>query len=107
MKNKIKSLSFWLELSGILVLIIDSFAQLFEINLYSNQVADIITTICIILISFGVITKKDEKDLTFSSFFCGIFNRFGIQIYYQECCPMINLQFYLKKQTLASKWVPR
>ena len=62
MKNKIKSLSFWLELSGIIVLILDSVSNLIGIQLYSNGIAEIITTICIILISFGVINKKDEKD---------------------------------------------
>ena len=62
MKNKIKSLSFWFELSGIIVLIIDSLSNLFGLQIYSTDVADIITTICIILISFGVITKKEEKD---------------------------------------------
>ena len=62
MKNKIKSLSFWLELSGIIVLIIDGISGIFEFQLYPSKVEDVIMTICVILISLGVVTKKNEND---------------------------------------------
>ena len=62
MKNRIKTTSFWLELSGVIVLLIDAFAGIFNIEIYSGAVQDVILSICAVLISLGFVTKQDIND---------------------------------------------
>ena len=67
MKNRLKTTSFWLEISGVIVLLVDTIARIFEIQIYSGYIQDIILTICALLITLGVVTKKDVKDTQNSS----------------------------------------
>jgi uncharacterized membrane protein len=62
MKNKIKSLSFWLELNGVIIILIDTISSIFGVDLYSDKVQDVLLSICAILIVLGVITKKNVND---------------------------------------------
>lgn len=67
MKYRLKTTSFWLELSGVLVLIFDAVSSLFDLQLYSDKVQDVVMTICIVLISLGFVTKKNINDTQNSS----------------------------------------
>ena len=62
MKEKIKTTSFWLGLSGLLVIILDCFSKIFEINIVSGVVEDVIITISSMLVLLGIITKKNVND---------------------------------------------
>jgi len=62
MKSKLKTTSFWLGLSGAVVLILDCISSIFNVKLYSQEVQTIILTICSILIMLGIVTKKNEGE---------------------------------------------
>lgn len=67
MINKLKTTSFWLGLSGAVVLILDSLSSIFNIKLYSQEVQSIIITICSVLVMLGIVTKKNTDDKNDSS----------------------------------------
>lgn len=60
MKNKLRTTSFWLGLSGALVVLIGSIGRLFGLNISSALVEDIILSICSVLICFGFVNKKND-----------------------------------------------
>lgn len=65
MKNKIRTTSFWLGLSGAIVIILETISSILGLNLYSKEIESIILSICSALVMVGIITKKnvsDEKD---------------------------------------------
>ena len=62
MKNKIRTTSFWLGLGASIVLILECLSQVIGIELYSNDVEGIVTSICSILVMLGIITKKNVND---------------------------------------------
>lgn len=62
MINKLKTTSFWIGLSGAIVLILDCVSSIFNIKLYSQEVQTIIISICSILVLFGFVTKKTTED---------------------------------------------
>lgn len=62
MKNKIKTTSFWLGLSGAVVVFLDAIAKLFGFNFSSSLVEDVILSICAVLICLGFVNKKNESD---------------------------------------------
>lgn len=61
MKNKLKTTSFWLGLSGALVVLISAISRLFGVNISSAIVEDIILSICSILICLGFVNKKTDS----------------------------------------------
>lgn len=66
MRNKLKTTSFWLGLSAALVIILDTITELLGIKLYSNEVESVILSICSILVTIGIVTKRkvtDEKEV--------------------------------------------
>ena len=63
MKNKIKTTSFWLGVCGIIVVIADNLSGIMGIKNFSNELNNILLSVCSILVLFGVITKKDISDL--------------------------------------------
>lgn len=62
MKNKIKTTSFWLGLSGVIVIILESVSSIIGIDLYPKVVEGIVLSICSILVTIGIVTKKNEGD---------------------------------------------
>lgn len=64
MKEKLKTTSFWLGLSGAVVIAIDAISQLFDLSIPYAEVESVIITICSILVMLGIVTKKNVKDNT-------------------------------------------
>ena len=62
MKSKLKTTSFWIGVSGAIVLILDSISSIFNIKLYSQEVQTVIISICSILVMMGFVTKKTTDD---------------------------------------------
>ena len=62
MKEKIKTTSFWLEMSGVILVVIDTISTLFNLNLYSQVVQSIFMSMGSILVVVGVITKRNSND---------------------------------------------
>ena len=62
MKNKLKTTSFWLGLSGVVVIILESISTIIGIDLYPKVVEGIVLSICSILVTIGIVTKKNEGD---------------------------------------------
>lgn len=62
MKKRIKTTSFWLELSGAIVIILETISSVFKLNLYSKEAESIILAVCSVLVMLGIITKKDVSD---------------------------------------------
>lgn len=67
MKEKFKTTSFWLGLCGSIVLILESVSSLLGISLYPQVVETIILSVCSILVTIGIITKKNVNDKDNSS----------------------------------------
>lgn len=63
MKEKIKTTSFWLGLSGAVVIVLDCISEIFNLNICSSEVENIIISICSVLIMLGVVTKKNVQDV--------------------------------------------
>lgn len=61
MKKKIRTTSFWLGLSGAVVILIGAIASIFGIKIQSEVIEDIIMSVCSILICFGFVNKKTEE----------------------------------------------
>lgn len=62
MKNKIRTTSFWLGLSGAIVIILETISNILGLNLYSKEIEAIILSICSALVMVGIITKKNVTD---------------------------------------------
>lgn len=62
MKNKIRTTSFWLGLSGAIVIILETISNILGLNLYSKEIESIILSICSVLVMVGIITKKNVTD---------------------------------------------
>lgn len=67
MKNKLRTTSFWLGLGGAIVLIMDSLSSILGLELYPKVVEGIVVSVCSILVTIGIITKKNENDKEDSS----------------------------------------
>ena len=64
MKNKIKTTSFWIGLCGSILVIFDSLSGVLGIADYSDELKNILFSICTILVLCGVINKKEENGNT-------------------------------------------
>ena len=62
MKDKLKTTTFWLGLSGAIVLVLECLSDIIGLELYSKQVENIILSICSILVMVGIVTKRTTKD---------------------------------------------
>ena len=62
MKQKFRTTTFWLGLSGAIVIVLETISSVFGINLYSKQVESIIMSICAALVMLGIITKRSVND---------------------------------------------
>lgn len=67
MKKKFRTTSFWLGLSGAVVIVLETLSNIIGINLHSKEVEAIILSICSALVLLGIVTKKDVKDENESS----------------------------------------
>lgn len=61
MKNKLRTTSFWLGISGAGVLFLESVASLFGFSIPSSKVEGVVTAIAVLLVAMGFITKKTES----------------------------------------------
>lgn len=66
MKKRIKTTSFWLGLSGAVVIFVSAIASIFGIKIQSEVIEDIIMSVCSVLICFGFVNKKTEDGETLS-----------------------------------------
>lgn len=66
MKKRIKTTSFWLGLSGAVVIFVGAIASIFGIKIQSEVIEDIIMSVCSVLICFGFVNKKTEDGETLS-----------------------------------------
>lgn len=62
MKKKFKTTSFWLGLSGAIVIVLETISSILGLELYSKQIETIVLSICSALVMLGIITKKDVSD---------------------------------------------
>ena len=62
MKKKFRTTSFWLGLSGAVIIVLETISNIIGINLYSKEVEAIILSVCSALVMLGIVTKKDIKD---------------------------------------------
>ena len=62
MKEKFRTVSFWLSLGASIVLVLDCLSQIFGFAVRSEVVQMIIATVCSVLVLLGVVTKRDLKD---------------------------------------------
>ena len=62
MKKKFRTTSFWLGLSGAVVIVLETLSNIIGINLYSKEVEAIILSICSALVMLGIVTKKNVSD---------------------------------------------
>lgn len=62
MKQKFRTTTFWLGVSGAIVIILECISDVFGINLYSKEIENIVMGICSALVMLGIITKKSIKD---------------------------------------------
>ena len=61
-KKKFRTTSFWLGLSGAVVIILNTLSSIFKLDLYSKEAEAIILAIGSALVLLGVVNKKDVKD---------------------------------------------
>ena len=62
MKDKLRTTTFWLGLSGAIVLVLECLSDIIGLELYSKQVENIVLSICSILVMVGIVTKRTTKD---------------------------------------------
>ena len=62
MLNKLRTTSFWLGLSSAAVLVLDCISSIVGFELYSKEVETVILTICSVLVTIGIVTKKSESE---------------------------------------------
>ena len=63
MKQKFRSSSFWVAVSGALVLVINNIGKMFGFSVSSELVTNIVDSICGVLVMFGILTmpKKEQS----------------------------------------------
>lgn len=62
MKDKLKSYSFWMSVSAAVVLVVNNIGKHFGFYVDNDIIAEIVDSICGVLILFGVLTMtKEEK----------------------------------------------
>ena len=62
MKNKIKSYSFWMSVSAAAMLVVNNIGKHFGFYLDNEIVAEIVDSICGVLILFGVLTMTNDDN---------------------------------------------
>lgn len=67
MKDRLKTTSFWLGISGIVVIICEAISNLLNISIVSESVEGVVVAICSVLVLLGFVTKKNVSDKNDSS----------------------------------------
>lgn len=67
MKVRLKTTSFWLGICSAIVIIVESVLGIFDIDICSGVIENILFSICSILVLTGIITKKSTEDKEDSS----------------------------------------
>ena len=67
MKDRLKTTSFWLGRSGIVVIICEAISNLLNISIVSESVEGVVVAICSVLVLLGFVTKKNVSDKNDSS----------------------------------------
>ena len=60
-KDRIKSYGFWTALSGAVVILAQSIAKCFGVEIEEELISNIIMSICGVLVVFGVVTMQNKK----------------------------------------------
>ena len=60
-KDRIKSYGFWTALSGAVVILAQSIAKCFGLEIEEELISNIIMSICGVLVVFGVVTMPNKK----------------------------------------------
>lgn len=63
MKKLIKSYSFWTALAGAVGFLVVSLGKVFNINIASESIEQIIMGICGVLVVFGVVPKPKKENI--------------------------------------------
>ena len=61
-KDRIKSYGFWTALSGAVVILAQSIAKCFGVEIEEELISNIIMSICGVLVVFGVVTMPNKKE---------------------------------------------
>ncbi len=64
MKNKIKSYTFWIGLSGAVVILVQSVGKLFGFDIQGNLIENVIMSICGVLVVLGIVSKPNTATST-------------------------------------------
>jgi len=67
MKEKMKSYSFWMSVTGAVVLLLNNLGKIFGFAVSSEQVVSVVDGICGILVIFGILTMPKKGERTISS----------------------------------------
>ena len=62
MQERLKTTSFWIGLSGVLVVIVDSISEIFNLHIVSEVVECVVLFIASVLVLLGIVTKKNVSD---------------------------------------------
>lgn len=62
MQERLKTTSFWIGLSGVLVVIVDSVSEIFNLHIVSEVVECVVLFIASVLVLLGIVTKKNISD---------------------------------------------
>lgn len=62
MKEKLKTTSFWLGIGSCVILIISCLSKIFGFEICEEQIENVVVTICSVLVTMGIITKKNTTD---------------------------------------------
>lgn len=63
MKNKIKSYSFWVSLSGAIVLLVEAIGRVFGFIANADLINNIIMSIAGVLVVFGIVSLPTENQI--------------------------------------------
>lgn len=61
-KDRIKSYGFWTALSGAVVILAQSIAKCFGVEVQEELISDIIMSVCGVLVVFGIVTMPNKKE---------------------------------------------
>jgi len=61
MKSKFKTYAFWVALSGAVVLLVESVAEMLGFKIESSTIENVIMSICGVLVVLGIVTKSPQE----------------------------------------------
>ena len=68
MKNKFKNYSFWISVTGAVVLLLNNLGKIFGFSVNNEAIFSVVDGVCGVLVVFGVLTmNKNKQDKTSQS----------------------------------------